>query len=145
MRIGREQSNRSVQQGSQTTPAHGHSRQQSLQARRGIGSIVGPLTRWQSGVLAGRLTDQRAQVVSEHLGKHIDQQRVLAQARGTFQLGAVFESFESLFNSPALMVELAKHRHGKILGGQTRRHHARLPIGGDQANEPDPRGRVLSQ
>lgn len=68
--------------------------------------------------------------MGQYLSKHIDQQRVLAQARDTFQLGAVFESFERLFNSPALMVELAKHRHREILGGQIRRQHPYLSIGG---------------
>ena len=63
------------QQGKYATHAHYHARQHPLHQVRGIGSVAGALPLRQVGILTGRLAHQRAQVVSQHLGKHINQQK----------------------------------------------------------------------
>ncbi len=137
MRIATEQRERLFQEGSDAPHPQRHAWQQTLQAWRSVGAVTGARCGREISVLRRALAHQRGQIVGQHLGVYVYQQRVLRQPRNTLQLAAMFEPLEGLFNAPALMVKLSKQRCGEITGRQVGRQYPRLPIGRDALNQPD--------
>ena len=114
VRIATEQRERIFQQGCDATQSQRHTRQQALQAWCRVSAVTGACSGRKISVLRRALTHQRGQIIGQHLGVHVYQQRMLRQARNTLQLAAMLEPLERLFNTPALMVKLGKHCGGEI-------------------------------
>jgi hypothetical protein len=72
---------------------------------------------------------QRGDVVGQDLGGHIDDQRLLAQARDGLQVQAVLQTFERLLDTPALVLQLAEQGGREGLSVQVGDQHPDLAVG----------------
>ena len=85
MRVAAEQIERLVQQRQHAAQTQHHAWQQPLQQWRGIGPLTHTPAPRQISLFIGRLAHQRGQVVSQHLGRHVDEQRMLGEAIDTLR------------------------------------------------------------
>ena len=83
-------------------------RQDALHHRGRVGAIAFARARGEIGLIGGGLAQQRSDVVGQHLGGHVDDQRLLAQPRDGFEVQAMLEPFECFFNAPALVIEIGE-------------------------------------
>ncbi len=81
--------NRLLQPLQATPQKHKRTRQPALHHNRRIGPIAHPILGLQMLFSLRRPTHQCCQVVRQHLGRHIHQQRLLRQPRDTLELEAV--------------------------------------------------------
>ena len=85
-----------------------HARQQALHEDGGVCAVA--LARLGGMVGLGRSgrAHQGGDVVGQHLGGHINDQGLLAQARDALEFERVFQALEGLLDTPALVVEIAE-------------------------------------
>ena len=98
-------------------------RQCPLQRGSSVCAVAAPGPRRHLCLLSCGIAHQRGQVIGQHLGSHVDEQRVLAQARDALQLESMLEPFEGLLDTPALVIELGKRMGGHRLLGQIGGQH----------------------
>jgi len=135
--VGPQQRKRLVEQVGNAPQAQHDAWQQSLQTARSIGSVTDTIGTFELGCFARSHAHQRSQIVSQHLGMHIKQHRMLCKTRNAFKFHLMLEPLECLLDTPALVVELNKHLSGKIAGPQVRCQHPYLPIGRSAAHQSD--------
>ena len=91
--------------------------------------------RWQVGLWGGSQAHHRGDVVGQDFAGYVDDQRLLRQARENLDSEAAFETFASLFEAPALIMDICKEfgREGFFVqvGGQ----NADRAIAGDLASQ----------
>lgn len=86
--------------------------------------------------LGGAPRGQRGEVVAHGLGPEVLPGGKPGQAAGVFEVEAMLETFESLLDTPALMVELGEGFGGKACGVEERSHqHAHLALRRDLADQ----------
>ena len=92
--VGSQQVQHVIKGGGEVANEQDQPWQGSLQQCRSVGAIAPPRDAVQLGLMRGRGAQQRGQVVGQHLGGHVDEQRVLAQARYALELHPMFEPLE---------------------------------------------------
>lgn len=114
-------------------------------ALHGMSRVGAVAAAWHCGRRGGILTlglsgqaDQRGQVVGQHLGRHVDDERLLAQPRNRLQVISMLEAFECFLNFPAGVVQVTEAFTGEIrriqvdcqhpqpTGGRDVAHHAKF-------------------
>jgi hypothetical protein len=109
--------------------------QQSLHQAGRVGSIASARPRRQVGLLGGRRTHQGRDVVDQDLGRDVDEQRLLRQARDGFEVQAMLEPLEGLFDASTPVVEVGELLRRELRGVQVGDERANLAIGRDLANQ----------
>jgi len=63
-----------------------------------------------------RSAQQRGDVVGQHLGRHIDDQRLLAESRDGLEVQAMLQALERFLDAPAQVVQIAEGGSGDLFG-----------------------------
>ncbi len=111
---------RRAHEGGDLVGEHQQPRGDALQDGLGVGQIAGPVGRGLGAFVRGA-RQQRRQVVGQDLGRHVDQQCVLAEAEDGLQAQADLQALERLFDAPSLVVQRAEAvRWGRSAGPRAR-------------------------
>ena len=115
-------------------------RQQALHEAGGIRPVALARTSGKVSVLTCRSAHQGRDVVGQYLGRHVDDQSLLAQARDRFEMQPMLQALERLLDAPALVVEIGEQLCGEGLGVQVRGQQTDLAIGRHLTHQAHRRG-----
>ena len=93
---GAEQGQDVIERSDEVADGEHESRQRALKQACRIGSIATPRFLREVGLIGGCRAKQRGQVVGEDLGRHVNDQGLLAQARDALQLEPMLEPFKQV-------------------------------------------------
>ena len=114
--------------------------QRALHAARGVAAVAVPSRMVRRRLVQRRSAQQRGDVVGQHLGRHIDDQRLLAESRDGLEVQAMLQALERFLDTPALVVQIAEGGSGDLLGAEVGGQHPDGAARRDMANQPHRRG-----
>ena len=86
-------------------------------------------------LFSGEINGQGIEVVADHFGTEILASGQPGKARSVFEIEAMLDTLESLFDTPALVIELAEIKGIDIEQGS--HQNPQLSIRGDLADQSD--------